>query len=627
MDVSSVARPFAALGTLSPRKVQITGGFWKAQQASNHAITLRDGYEKLERAGNFANLRRAAGMTDEPYQGPVFMDEDVYKWLEAVAHEIGINPDPELVEMVDSTIALLARVQQEDGYLDSYFQVVAPGQKWQDLDHGHEMYCAGHLIQAAIAHHRATGSAALLNIAIRFADHIDSVFGPGKRDGTCGHPEIEMTLVELYRETAEERYLKLAQVLVDRRGRNQMVGLGPYGPEYHQDRVPVREAQQVEGHAVRQLYLATGVTDIYLETGEQALFDAMRRLWHDATAYKMFITGGFGSRFEGESFGDPYELPSDRCYCETCAAIASLMWNWRMLIATGEARFAGELERVLYNGFLSGRSLDGTHYFYMNPLESRGDYVRPDWHRVACCPPNIMRLIATLGHYVATVTDGGVQVHQYMHSRVQAGTESTPRTLQLETGYPWNGQVRLTVLEAGAEAWELSLRIPAWAADSEVRLAVNGKAIEAIQPGSYASINREWQAGDVIELELPVQPRWIVPNPRIDAIRSSVAITRGPLVYCLEDTDQPEGANLLDVRAVVSAPPEDSPREELLGGIVAVQLDGRVEDASNWENRLYRPLDNEDGSGRPVKLTAIPYYAWSNRGNAAMRVWIPRAGR
>ncbi|MFL5734811.1 MAG: glycoside hydrolase family 127 protein, partial [Chloroflexia bacterium] len=483
MDVSTRTTPHATLWSLPPRNVRVTGGFWKHQQATNRGITLRDGYQKLEQAGNFGNLRRAAGQSDEQYQGPVFMDEDVYKWLEAVSDEIGNAPDPELAEMADSTIALLTAAQQDDGYLDSYYQVVAPDQKWSDLDHGHEMYCAGHLIQAAIAHHRATGSNALLRIAVRLADHIDSIFGPGRRDGTCGHPEIEMALVELYRETGEERYLRLARALVDRRGRNKMVGLDSYGPEYHQDRVPVREAQQVEGHAVRQLYLTSGVTDIYMETGERALLDAMNRLWHDATAHKMYVTGGFGSRFEGESFGDPYELPSDRCYCETCAAVGSLIWNWRMLLATGEVRFADELERVLYNGFLSGRALDARHYFYMNPLESREGEERPAWHRVACCPPNIMRLVATVGHYLATTTERGVQVHQYMSARVRAGSESQRRTVGLETDYPWNGRVRVTVEETGDEPWELSLRIPAWVAGAEPQLTVNGTEAGASYSG------------------------------------------------------------------------------------------------------------------------------------------------
>ncbi len=295
------------------------------------------------------------------------MDEDVYKWLEAVSHEIENTGDPELIELADRTIELLGAAQQPDGYLNSYYQVVAPDKRWTDLDHGHEMYCAGHLIQAAVAHHRATGSDKLLNIARRFADCIDSTFGPDLRHGTCGHPEIEMALVELYRETAEARYLKLAQFLIDQRGKNRMAGFDIYGPAYHQDRVPVREAQVVEGHAVRQLYLLTGVTDIYMETGEKALFDAVMRLWDDAFTKKMYITGGFGSRYEGESFGEAYELPSDRCYCETCAAVGSAIWNWRMLLATGECRFADELERVLYNGFLSGYALRWPALFLYEP--------------------------------------------------------------------------------------------------------------------------------------------------------------------------------------------------------------------------------------------------------------------
>ncbi len=635
MDVSETNTPHSKLRPLPLRDVKITGGFWAQRQRLNHHVTLFDGYKKLEEAGNLGNLRRAAGMSDEPYRGPVFMDEDVYKWLEALSHEIGNSVDPELVGLADKTISLIAAAQQPDGYLNSYYQVMAPDQKWADLDHGHEMYCAGHLIQAAVAHHRATGGDSLLNIARRLADHINTIFGPGGRDGTCGHPEIEMALVELYRETGEKRYLELAQVLVDRRGQKRMVGLGPYGPEYHQDRVPVRDSHRVEGHAVRQLYLLSGVVDIYLETGERALLDAAMRLWHDAFTGKMYITGGFGSRYEGESFGEPYELPSDRCYCETCAAVGSAMWNWRMLLATGEARFADELERVLYNGFLSGYALDGRHYFYMNPLESREGAERPGWHSVACCPPNIMRQISTVGHYIATrtgpieTTESGIQIHQYISSTLRAGkgpiglSEGTPRTLSLETDYPHDGRVRITVDSTDGAPWQLSLRIPAWCLGPQ--LSVNGEPVSPAAAAGYATIERTWRPGDVVELSLPMSPRWVQPNPRVDAVRGSVAIMRGPFVYCLEETDQPYVSNLLDVRVDTACTLQENWDDDLLGGVMLVRARGQLEKGAEWAEQLYAPLDEETPSGTELTLTAIPYYTWANRGSVAMRVWIPRA--
>jgi DUF1680 family protein len=305
-----------------------------------------------------------------------------------------------------------------------------------------------------------------------------------------------------------------------------------------------------------------------------------------------------------------------------------MMWNWRLLLATGEPRFADELERTLYNGFLSALARDGRHYFYMNPLQSRDGAERPAWHRVACCPPNIMRQIAAVGHYLATRDDGGVQIHQYMDATVRAGSEHNPRTLRLETDYPWDGRVKITVAETGGDSWRLSLRVPAWCEEAGARLSVNGQPTGPVRPASYAEIDRAWSPGDVVELDLPITPRWIYPNPRIDAIRGTAAIARGPLVYCLEETDQPEGTNLLDVRVDTSAPLRASRHNDLLGGVVAVEAQGSAADAEPWGDRLYAYSPSDGGppptSGAALTLTAIPYYAWANRGKAAMRVWIPR---
>ncbi|MCA9910999.1 MAG: glycoside hydrolase family 127 protein, partial [Anaerolineae bacterium] len=435
--------------------------------------------------------------------------------------------------------------------------------------------------------------------------------------------EIEMALVELYRATGEQRYLKLSQFFIDQRGSGKMRGYRSYGPEYHQDRLPVRQAVQVEGHAVRQLYLLSGITDLYLETGEQALLDAAERLWRDAFTHKMFITGGFGTRFEAENFGEPYELPSDSCYCETCAAIASAMWNWRMLLATGEARFADQLEHVLYNGFLSGLSHDGCHYFYVNPLQSRTGIVREDWYEVACCPPNIMRQIASIGQYAATQTDAGIQIHQYMGCALRTTLPAGDCALRIETDYPWQGRVRLTVQETGDDAWSLSLRLPGWCAAPEI--SINDQPMSGLVPGDYAVLNRKWAPGDVILLSLPMMPRWLQPHPRIDAIRGSVAVENGPLVYCLEDIDQPAGVHLLDVRANTSQTPRVVWRDDVLDGLNMMEVPGVLSEPDAKSDALYRPLSVIEAMGAPLTLTAIPYYAWANRGSSAMRVWIPRA--
>ncbi len=628
MHVSTTKSLHARWRTLPVGKVQLTGGFWAEKQAINRRVSLRHGYRMLGQSGNLNNLRLAAGAGEGAYRGPVFMDSDVYKWLEAASLDLAnaagpAGADPELEALVNEVIALVAAAQQPDGYINSYYQVnKQPEDRWTNLDHDHELYCAGHLFEAAVAHHRATGERDLLDVACRFADCIDGVFGPGKRDGAPGHPEIELALVELYRETGEKRYLDLALFFIDARGKGRMRGYGRWGAAYHQDHVPVREASEVVGHAVRQLYLAAGVADAYLETGEQALMDALQRLWHDATARKMHLTGGYGARHEGEAFGHAYELPSDECYCETCAAIAAMMWNWRMLLATGDPRYADTLERSLYNGFLSGVSLDGQRYFYVNPLQSRGGIARPEWYGCACCPPNVMRQIALVGNYIATTDDMGVQLHQYASATIEATVGDKRVVLAMETRYPWEGHVHVTVAETGGGEWTLAFRVPGWC--NHAALWLNGEIIAGgASDGNYVTLTRLWQPGDVVELDLEMRPRLTAPNPRVDAIRGSLAIERGPLVYCLEEEDQAAGVDLLDVRLAPDADLEAAWRDDLLGGVVTVTAEGYVADVRDWEAALYRPAPVLETVARPIKLVAVPYYAWANRTPGAMRVWIP----
>lgn len=625
MEIDTTQSTYARLKTLPLKNVSVSDGFWFGRQAINHEVSLKHAFRKLEDSGNFNNLRLAAGAGVGEYHKPVFMDSDVYKWLEAVCYELVNRPDPELEAMANEAIDVLAAAQQADGYLNSYFQVVEPEKKWQELAMGHELYCAGHLFEAAVAHHRATGKTTLLDIARRFADHIDATFGPGKRDAVPGHPEIELALVELFRESGEQRYLKLAGFLVDQRGRGKMIGRTPFDTDYHQDRVPVREAEIVEGHAVRQLYLLAGVADIYLETGEEALLKAMKRLWRDVTAHKMYLTGGLGARHLGESFGEAYELPSDTAYAETCATIANMMWNWRLLAITGEARYADLIESSLYNGFLSGISLDGQRYFYVNPLSSQGGIERPEWYGCACCPPNVMRQIALLGHYIATTGQAGLQIHQYIASEIAADLGGNPVKVRLETAYPWEGMVRLIVEETGDAPWEIALRIPAWCDEASVQIGDRLSDVSA-NAGGYVRLKRTWQSGETVQLNLRLTPRLIQPNPRVDAIRGSLAITYGPLVYCFEGVDQPAGVNLSDVRIHSTTPLKAVWREDLLGKIVQIKAHGAVEDWRGWEDTLYRALSSVSPSYRDVELTAVPYYAWANRGPGTMRVWLPCSG-
>jgi DUF1680 family protein len=625
--------PSATWRTLDGNAVTIDGGLWARRQATNRDAALPHGYRMLETAGNFENLRIAGGRSTGRYQGPVFMDSDVYKWIEAAAYEHARVPSDWLVSHMGQAIDIVGAAQGADGYLNSHYTVAEPGRRWTDFAQGHELYCAGHLCQAAVAHHRATGDGRLLGIARRFADYLADRFGPGKHPGTPGHPEIEMGLAELYRETGERRYLDLARFFLDQRGRGWL-GPGRYNSAaYYQDRVPVREASEVEGHAVRSLYLTTGVADVYLETGEGALLAALERQWADLTSHKLYITGGVGSRHLGEAFGQPYELPNDLAYDETCAAIGSILWSWRMLLATGQGRFADLIDRTLHNAVLAGVSLDGERYFYVNPLASngrpehlgRGGCVRKEWHLVACCPPNVMRLLASLGHYVATRDGTGLQVHQYAPARITTRLPTGGAVaLRMETKYPWEGAIRMTIEATDGSRWTLALRVPEWCADPAVR--VNGESTGGTRDGrGYLRLDRSWRDGDTVELDLPMTARLIEPHPAIESTRGCLAIDRGPLVYCLEQTDQgdrPLAELEIDGTTALTARWEPA----LLEGVTTVRATGFQVDATAWHGQLYRPASSGPRSSRrTVELTAIPYYAWANRGPAAMRVWIARA--
>ncbi len=627
--------------TMEFKSISLNEGFWTKKLNVNRETSLRFGFEMLEKSGNFDNLRIAAGLIKGNYRGYVFIDSDIYKWLEAVAWEAGREPDQDLLSMADQAIALIAAAQRPDGYLNSYVQTREAPVPWMDLDNGHELYCAGHLFQAAIAFQRALGDDRLLNIACRFADHICSIFGPDKKQGACGHPEVEMALVELYRLTAEPRYLDLAKFFIDQRGRNIMKGHRSYGSEYHQDHVPIRQVVEASGHAVRQLYLASGVTDLYSETGEQPLLDAMLRLSKDIIGTKLYITGGLGSRFDGEAFGDPYELPADQCYCETCAAIASFMWNWRMLLVSGDGRYADIMERALYNNILASPALDGKHYFYINPLlirdakylrfssdlPSKEDLTsnqRPEWHDCACCPPNVMRLFSSLAHYLATQDAKGIQIHHFAPADIECALTSGQQVkLNLVTDYPWRGQIKLQIMETGNSPWTLSLRIPEWS--RHPILSINGNVVRTLEPvKGYFVLARPWQVGDCIELELGIRPMLVAPNPRIDAIRNCLAIQYGPIVYCLEDRDQEINGRLLDVEIDKNDPPATSWDGEMLDGVMVINTQGQFVDNELWQEHLYQPAINiPTAIARPVRLVAIPYYAWGNWGIGGMRVWIP----
>lgn len=630
VDVSKSARR-AALVPLAFDDVELDAhNYLGAWQALNRTATLPHCIDQLEANGSLDNLRRLVGTSDAAYRGMVFQDSDIHKTLEAVAWVLGQQEQPELRRFLDSTAALFEAAQDEDGYLNSWFQGVHPEQRWQDLRWGHEMYCAGHLVQAAVAAARVAHHDRLLHVARRFADLLVRRFGEGGIDAVCGHPEIETALVELTRLTGDDAYARLASRMIELRGRG-LLGETVFGRTYFQDHLPVREAVSATGHAVRQLYLAAGVTDVYLEHGDASLLEAMERLWQDLFSTKTYVTGGHGSRHRGESIGDPYELPPDRAYTETCAAIASFHWNWRMLLSTGKSQYADEMERALYNAIAVGVAEDGRSFFYSNPLQLRRGHDgstedapsgRLSWYACACCPPNLARLAASFQHYVATQNQDGVQVHLFTAGRVRANGAFGDVELEVETDYPWNGRVVIHTVAASA-AWTLGLRMPAWC--ESATLVVDGSRREA-RPDQfgYVRITGPWTPRSKVTLDLAMPTRLVRAHPYVDAVRGCGALTRGPLVYCVEEGDIGESISIDDVALDPRRVP--APVSNGTSAVAPVVLEGPVQVvAAPADQSLYQPhvVNDPTAARKEVTMRAIPYFRWANRGRCAMRVWLP----
>ncbi|HXW81418.1 MAG TPA: beta-L-arabinofuranosidase domain-containing protein [Acidimicrobiales bacterium] len=628
--VQPTAGSHVALRPLDGGAVRLSGGFWGERQALNREVTIPHGIRMLEEWGSLDNLRAAAGQGGKDYRLPLFMDSDVYKVLEAIAWDRQHGRVPAHEDFYAATASLLAAAQRPDGYLNSYAQVVRSGERFADPAMGHEMYCAGHLFQAAVAEARSGGepedAAPVGAVANRFASYLVEVV-PTMPTFVNGHPEVETALTELYRQEGRAAFLALAEDFLGRRGRSTL-SWGSFHADYFQDDVPVADADRVRGHAVRALYLLSGIADVYAETGRQELLRSCLAQWEDMTAAKTYLTGGVGSRHEGESFGEPFELPPDRAYCETCAAVASIMWNWRMCLVTGQARFAELLERTLYNGFLSGWGLDGKSFFYVNPLQSRGGVARRPWYRCACCPPNVMRMVASLEHYVATRTPDGVQLHQFMPAVVQVGKPGGWWRARVETGYPYEGVLLVRVAEAPEGPMDLAIRAPSWAGD--VQAHVSGSALPG-EPGpdGYLHLRRRWEAGDELRVEFPVHARVTRAGTRVDAVRGCFALERGPLVYCfetLEDRQVTEAAPVAGLDGMFATAEHVVEHQVHIGKESVVELQVRARHAAPPERGGWPyysgPLPS-DTDATEVALGAVPYFAWSNRGPSQMRVWLP----
>lgn len=624
-------------------RVHLHDVFWHPRQETNRTATLPIAYDQCLKTGRIDawKLEWKPGMPNEPH---IFWDSDVAKWIEAAAYSLSTQPDAELEKLIDAVVALMVKAQQPDGYLNTHFIVVEQEKRWANLTEWHELYCAGHLIEAAVAYFQATGKRQMLEVLCRYADHIARTFGrgPGQLRGYCGHEEIELALVKLYRATGEKRYLELATYFIDERGQApnyfeleaeqlkkkgwRQWGWGGGKAEYFQAHKPVREQEQITGHAVRAMYLYCGMADVAQETGDAALLTACRRIWDHLHTKQIYVTGGIGSSKHNEGFTFDYDLPNETAYCETCASVALAFWNHRLLQLTGAGCYADSLERSLYNAALSGVSLDGRRFFYANPLEvsleaakGAADHVAPvrqEWFGCACCPPNIARLMASVGQYFYSEAADTLSVHLYAQGDATLQVAGQQVRLQQTTRYPWAGAVTLRVNPEKPAAFTVALRIPGWC--SRHTLTLNGKAIRATVENGYVRLSRTWQRQDTIKLtlDMPVLRLEAHPHVRMDCGR--VALQRGPLVYCLEAADNGPDLNDIQLSATARLTPVFKP--DLLGGVTVLRGKGWRRQPEAWsDGSLYR---TKPTPRRPVAVTAVPYCVWGNRGPGDMLVWL-----
>jgi len=593
-------------------EVRIDDRFWGPRLETNRTATALANLRQCEITGRLKNFAVAGKLEEGKHQGLLFNDSDVYKALEGVAYALANKRDADLEKRADAIIEWIAAAQQPDGYLNTYYTLVKPQERWQNTAHGHEMYCAGHLIEAGIAYQQATGKAKLLDVARKFADHICDTFGPGKRIDVCGHEEIELALIKLYRATGDRKYLEQAKFFLETRGRtDQRKSFG----EYAQDHKPIREQKEVVGHAVRAMYLYCAIADLAAITGDRQLIQNLETIWDDVTRRKMYVTGGIGSSASNEGFTQPYDLPNDAAYAETCAAIGLALWSQRMFLLTRDARYADLVERLAYNGILSGVSLGGDRFFYTNPLGSRSGAERVPWFACACCPPNVLRWVAGVGERVYAHDDDNIYTLLYLGNQATVPLKDCQVRIKQETSYPWDERIRFTVTPDKERPFTLHLRIPAWVGPDNWSVSAPPNRDFTIDLSKrprtgFVSVKGTWKAGDQIEVYLQMKPKRNHAAPEVAANVDRVALTRGPLVYCLEGLDNDGQARNLVLPP--SAPLAARWEENLLGGVTVLTGEGQ---------RISR---REDGSlaATPVPITAIPYFTWANRGRTPMVVWI-----
>ncbi len=615
--------------------VRLSAGFWQQRLDTNRTATIPHDFLMCEKTGRIDNFLKAAGQQPGRFEGWWFNDSDVYKVIEAAAYSLATHPDARLDQYLDGLIAKIAAAQEPDGYLYTPRKTTGPEYKyawavgterWKTLKDSHELYDLGHLYEAAVAHYQATGKKSLLNIATKSADLICTVFGPDRLRLVPGHQEIEIGLIKLWRTTGQEKYLKLARFFLDERGRAD--GHKLYG-EYSQDHLPVREQREAVGHAVRAGYMYSGMTDLVALYQDPALATALDHLWTDVHHRKIYLTGGIGAAGGHEGFDKAYDLPNLTAYCETCAAIADALWNQRMFQLSGDGRYIDVLERIIYNGLLSGVALDGKTFFYPNPLESDGRYERKEWYAVACCPPNIARFLPQLPGFAYAQRDDQLYVNLFMAGTVSLNLAGQRVRIRQVTNYPWQGDIRLKIEpEKPGRTFTLLMRLPGWArneampgdlyrfADASIErptLSINGRPRQYEVSKGYVAINRRWRKGDTITLSLPLPVRRVVSDEQVADNVNKVALQRGPLVYCVEWPDVAGGhvvSLVLPDKAAVTA----QSRPELLGGVTVL----------NGTAFSLRRLSRDRIAQEQVRFTAIPYYAWAHRGKGEMAVWLAR---
>ncbi len=623
-------QPDAPIQEVSFTQVHPDDGFWTPRIETNRTVSIPSAFRECEKNGRFDNFAIAGGLKKGEHQGDFsFDDTDPYKVIEGASYSLAVKYDAALDAYLDSVIGLIAAAQEPDGYLTTCVTNRCTRlsgwwgtHRWEKIN-SHELYNSGHLYEAAVAHYRATGKRSLLDVAIRNADLVCQVFGPdsGQIHRPGGHPIVEMALAKLYKVTGDTKYLEQARYFVEETGRCTD---GHAPSMYSQDHKPILQQDEIVGHAVRAGYLYSGVADVAMLTGDTAYLHSLERLWQNLAGRKLYITGGMGSRAQGEGFGPDYELNNHTAYCETCAAIANVYWNYRMFLATGEAKYADVMERALYNGVLSGVSLSGDRFFYDNPLESMGQHERQPWFGCACCPGNVTRFMAGVPGYAYATQGTDIYVNLYMGGSADIATEGGNVHIEQTTGYPWDGTVTLTVTPEQEGEFALRLRIPAWAGTAPVAtdlytyttqpaaytLQVNGKTVKPLKGDGYATLVRTWKAGDTVTLSLPMEVRRIRANQLVEDDRGKLAMERGPVVYCLEGWDQPD-STVFNKFIPDGTPVEAGFEPDLLNGVVV--LTGTAHEVQ------------PDGTTREVPFRAIPYSTWNNRGPVEMAVWIPES--